>query len=136
MLAGDVVKQEELRREIARLREDVRVLRRHGSRARHVHDLLDDDDDDQLTDCQSHAPAADYISRRTPPGKHCFLNSFRFRTDSTDFVTGPFLLSISAFYSARNCIASAVLATAIPSVCPSVCLSDCHTTVLCQNDGT
>ena len=27
------------------------------------------------------------------------------------------------FYSARNCIASAVLATAIPSVCPSVCLS-------------
>jgi len=29
-------------------------------------------------------------------------------------------------------IASAVLATAIPSVCPSVC----HTPVLCQNDGT
>ena len=29
------------------------------------------------------------------------------------------------FYSARNCIASAVLATAIPSVCPSVCLSVC-----------
>ena len=27
------------------------------------------------------------------------------------------------FYSARNCIASAVLARAIPSVCPSVCLS-------------
>ena len=44
------------------------------------------------------------------------------------------------FYSARNCIASAVLATAIPSVCPSVCpsvrLSVCHTPVLCQNDGT
>jgi len=37
------------------------------------------------------------------------------------------------FYSARNArIASAVLATAIPSVCPSVC----HTPVLCQNDGT
>ena len=30
------------------------------------------------------------------------------------------------FYSARNArIASAVLATAIPSVCPSVCLSVC-----------
>jgi len=29
-------------------------------------------------------------------------------------------------------LASAVLATAIPSVCPSVC----HTPVLCQNDGT
>lgn len=59
--------REELRREIARLREDVRLLR-HGStpRARHVYDLLDDHDD-QLTDCQSHAPAADYISRRTPP---------------------------------------------------------------------
>jgi len=44
------------------------------------------------------------------------------------------------FYSARNCIASAVLATAIPSVRlfvrPSVCLSVCHTPVLCQNDGT
>ena len=31
--------------------------------------------------------------------------------------------SFNAFYSARNCIASAVLATAIPSVCPSVCAS-------------
>jgi len=36
-------------------------------------------------------------------------------------------------YSARSArIASAVLATAIPSVCPSVR----HTPVLCQNDGT
>jgi len=45
------------------------------------------------------------------------------------------------FYSARNArIASAVLATAIPSVRPSVRLSVClsvrHTPVLCQNDGT
>jgi len=43
------------------------------------------------------------------------------------------------FYSARNArIASAVLATAIPSVRPSVsvCLSVRHTPVLCQNDGT
>ena len=41
------------------------------------------------------------------------------------------------FYSARNaCIASAVLATAIPSVRPSVCPSVRHTPVLCQNDGT
>jgi len=39
-----------------------------------------------------------------------------------------------SYYSARNArIASAVLATAIPSsVCPSVR----HTPVLCQNDGT
>ena len=42
---------------------------------------------------------------------------------------------------ARNAsIASAVLATAIPSVrlsvCPSVRLSVRHTLVLCQNDGT
>jgi len=38
---------------------------------------------------------------------------------------------------ARNArIASAVLATAIPSVCPSVHLSVRHTPVLCQNDGT
>ena len=38
-----------------------------------------------------------------------------------------------SFYSERNArIASAVLATAIPSVCPSVC----HTPVLCQNYGT
>jgi len=47
----------------------------------------------------------------------------------------------SNFYSARNAgIASAVLATAIPSVCLSVCLSVSpsvrHTPVLCQNDGT
>ena len=42
------------------------------------------------------------------------------------------------FYSARNArIASAVLATAIPSVCLSVRLSvrPSHA-VLCQNDGT
>jgi len=45
--------------------------------------------------------------------------------------------SLSVFYSARNVrIASAVLATAIPSVCLSVRLSVCHTPVLCQNDGT
>ena len=47
------------------------------------------------------------------------------------------LAHISSFYSARNArIASAVLATAIPSVRPSVCLSVRHTPVLCQNDGT
>ena len=45
------------------------------------------------------------------------------------------------FYSAGNArIASAVLATAIPSVRPYVCLSVRqsvrHTPVLCQNDGT
>ena len=42
-----------------------------------------------------------------------------------------------SFYSARNArIASAVLATAVPSVRLSVCLSVRHTPVLCQNDGT
>ena len=45
------------------------------------------------------------------------------------------------FYSVRNAhIASAVLATAIPSVRlsvrPSVRLSVCHTPIMCQNDGT
>jgi len=41
--------------------------------------------------------------------------------------------NILVFTARRNArIASAVLATAIPSVCPSVC----HTLVLCQNDGT
>ena len=46
----------------------------------------------------------------------------------------PSLLPLkSFFYSARNArIASAVLATAIPSVRLSVR----HTPVLCQNDGT
>jgi len=51
------------------------------------------------------------------------------------------VLELLVYYSARNArIASAVLATAIPSVCPSICLSVrpsvCHTPVLCQNDGT
>jgi len=41
------------------------------------------------------------------------------------------------FYSARNArIASAVLATAIPSVRLSVCLSVRHTPALCKHDGT
>jgi len=41
------------------------------------------------------------------------------------------------FTARRNAsIASAVLATAIPSVRLSVCPSVCHTLVLCQNDGT
>jgi len=40
------------------------------------------------------------------------------------------LIAVINFYSARNArIASAVLATAIPSVCPSVCLSIRHTPV-------
>jgi len=44
---------------------------------------------------------------------------------------------VRRFYSARNArIASAVLATAIPSVRPSVRLSVRQTPVLCQNDGT
>jgi len=56
---------------------------------------------------------------------------------SVKFHTIDFLI----FTARRNArIASAVLATAIPSVClsvrPSVCPSVCHTPVLCQNDGT
>jgi len=50
-----------------------------------------------------------------------------------------FLLSvIELLFTARRSarIASAVLATAIPSVCRlSVCPSVRHTPVLCQNDG-
>jgi len=47
-----------------------------------------------------------------------------------------FLLSvIELLFTARR-FASAVLATAIPSVCPSVCPSVRHTLVLCQNDST
>jgi len=43
----------------------------------------------------------------------------------------------SSFYSVRNArIASAVLATAIPSIRLPVCPSVRHTPVLCQNDGT
>jgi len=43
----------------------------------------------------------------------------------------------NVFTARRNArIASAVLATTIPSVRPSVCLSVCHTLVLCQNDCT
>ena len=62
-------------------------------------------------------------------------------------VIGVFIIKVR-FYSVRNAriaarnarIASAVLATAIPSVrlsvCRlSVCLSVRHTPVLCQNDG-
>jgi len=53
--------------------------------------------------------------------------------DSTDFTTGPFLLSISVFTARRNArIASAVLRQFRPSIRPSVC----HTPVLCQNDCT
>ena len=48
-----------------------------------------------------------------------------------------FIPAGDTFYSARNArIASALLATAIPSVCPSVRLSVRYTPVLCQNDGT
>jgi len=45
-------------------------------------------------------------------------------------IFGPFLQRAAMRCNAL--IASAVLATALPSVRPSVC----HTPVLCQNDGT
>jgi len=57
-------------------------------------------------------------------------------TNTNEKQTVSFLklvLKQTTFTARRNaCIASAVLATAIPSVCPSVC----HTPVLCHNDGT
>ena len=65
--------------------------------------------------------------------------------DNFKFLPASLNDSVKIFYSARNArIASAVLATALPSVrlsvcpsvCLSVCLSVCHTPVLCQNDGT
>ena len=60
---------------------------------------------------------------------------WRFTGRSTTALPGKNLLRvITARRNAR--IASAVLATAIPSVRPSVGLSVCHTPVLCQNDGT
>jgi len=47
------------------------------------------------------------------------------------------LPNITVFTAHRNArIASAELATAIPSVRPSVRLPVRHTLVLCQNDGT
>ena len=48
------------------------------------------------------------------------------------------MANLNRFFTARRNarIASAVLATAIPSVRPSVCLSVRHTLVLCQNDGS
>ena len=59
-------------------------------------------------------------------------------------VTGKcaFVLPVCSMFTARRNarIASAVLATAIPSVCQSVrlsvCPSVCHTQILCQNDST
>jgi len=64
----------------------------------------------------THRPYPFLFRRRTPEGRGS--------------------IAPTGFYSARNArIASAVLATAIPSVCPSVCPSVRHTPVLCQNDG-
>jgi len=85
--------QEELRREIARLRDDVHVLRRSLSASRgldrfsgrsHADDLLDYDcyDDAELTDwgrrqlLYQSQPLAEHIGRRsrcTSPGKHHLL---------------------------------------------------------------
>jgi len=54
----------------------------------------------------------------------CYSSTFRFVS-----TVSLYIIILTARRHAR--IASAVLATAIPSVCPSVC----HTPVLCQNDG-
>jgi len=70
------------------------------------------------------------------------MSKFTATRGNVDNVVGPTssegrLDTLISRYSARNArIASAVLATAIPSVCPSVRPSVCHTPVLCQNDGT
>jgi len=57
-----------------------------------------------------------------------------------------FFAALTGFSNAEGCdvitarrnarIASAVLATAIPSICPSVRPSVCHKRVLCQNNCT
>ena len=60
--------------------------------------------------------------------------------DWQKFTTKISLYGMSSFHFFTACrnarIASAVLATAIPSVFLSVRPSVCHTPVLCQNDGT
>jgi len=61
---------------------------------------------------------------------YCIVASFKLIENQVFFLSHrvkPLLVLDAdlAFYSARNCIASAVLATAIPSVCLSVCLSVC-----------
>jgi len=62
-------------------------------------------------------------------GKRGELGFRQLKKYSCSWVDGVSFV-ITARRNAR--IASAVLATAIPSVCPSVC----HTPVLCQNDCT
>jgi len=83
------------------------------------------------------------INTNLPPVLHRFRDIAAWNS-LPDYLLDP-SLSEDAFYSARNArIASAVLATAIPSVRLSVSLSVRlsvrpsvrHTPVSCQNDGT
>jgi len=72
--------------------------------------------------------------------RDAFLNSLLAARDMTSVMTSVAaytadMYAITFFYSVRNArIASAVLATAIPSVHLSVCPSVRHMPVLCQND--
>ena len=66
-------------------------------------------------------------------GRSCVTNLLLFLDRILRCVDEGFCVDIVFFTARRNArIASAVLATAIPSVCPSVC----HTPVLCQNNST
>ena len=80
----------------------------------HIYDMK------KLRDCHPMYTAEYDADHAECEGTFCF-----------DFVSITF---VTAHRNAR--IASAVLATEIPSVCLSVRPSVCHTPVLCQNDGT
>ena len=76
------------------------------------------------------------IAAKAHKPANLIIRSFMSR-DLTSLVRAFTIYVRPIFTARRNArIASAVLATAIPSVCPSVCLSVRHTPVLCQNDGT
>jgi len=76
--------------------------------------------------------------RRTSCPRLCLRAKYKYSNSSCVVEHDEWNVYVfSSFYSARNArIASALLATAIPSVCPSVCPSVRHTPVLCQNGGT
>jgi len=66
-----------------------------------------------------------------------YLYFHRYTPHITVHWPAPLATKPSIITARRNDrVASAVLATAIPSVRPSVRLSVCHTPVLCQNDCT
>jgi len=92
--------------------------------------------DNGLLTCEFRRQHLRFLSHRNS-GSSCLSNGSSFArpevaSSGPDTAT-PITPSVVFFTARRNArIASAVLATAIPSVCPSVC----HTPVLCQNDCT